>query len=117
MWAEQTASFYLSKVKPNDMPPWDFSAPAPAFVDTSAAAIAASAFVALSNYTAKPIYRSRAESIVATLQSRTYAPTLAESESVTWGNAHDCGNFPHCSIIEPEFYLLEAIRRLQGHKH
>ena len=35
-----------------------------------------------------------------------------ESYAVTMGNGHDCGS-ANCTIIEPEYYLLEAIRKLQ----
>jgi unsaturated chondroitin disaccharide hydrolase len=110
--AEAVSAYWLKTVPSGGVPNWDFAAPTPTFADTSAAAIVASAFVELSTFTKNPKYRTEATAIVNTLTTNpAFVSPASTSYAVTKGNGHDCGA-ADCTIIEPEYYLLEAIRRL-----
>ena len=110
--AVKTAEYWLDAVPHGGVPIWDFAAPTPTYADTSGAAIVASAFVELAKYTKNDKYMQAARDTVNTLTTnKDYVADVATTSAVTKGNGHDCGA-AGCTIIEPEYYLLEAIRRL-----
>lgn len=123
-FAETAAKYYLaalSGVTPDTqtlIPQWDFNATASSpgggdAKDTSAAAITASALLELAVFTSKPEYRRAAVHII---NSIGWVPGMlsgADSDAVLAGNQHDCGS-DKCTLIETEYYMYEALRRLGG---
>lgn len=110
--AVKVSEYWLNAVPKGGVPIWDFAAPKPTYADTSSAAIVASAFVELSGFTKNDTYIQAARATVNTLTTNPdYVADVASTSAVTKGNGHDCGA-AGCTIIEPEYYLFEAIRRL-----
>lgn len=133
--AIQAANFWLSHPNlPNDgIPYWDFNAGQNGYVpdwnydpmqypvtprDASAAAIAASAFLELSNYAEfGKKYREAATHILKSLSSPKYL-----AEQGTNGNfilMHSVGSIPHGNEIDvplvyADYYFLEALLRYQN---
>jgi unsaturated chondroitin disaccharide hydrolase len=118
--AKKVANYWLEHVGADMVPNWDFDAPASAgvFKDTSAAAIAASAFLKLSAAIAGTPdgtkYRAAAEATLSSLASATYLNTgsgrgllLHGAKWVTRGSADN-------SLIYGDYYFLEAINRYNG---
>jgi unsaturated chondroitin disaccharide hydrolase len=114
--ARATAAFFANRTDATGgVPPWDFDAPQPeAWPDASAAAIAASGLLELAELSGDVAHRRRALLALDTLAS---APALrappARSPAVLGACRHDCGD-DQCSLIESDYYLYEALRRLDG---
>mmetsp|Transcript_11893 Transcript_11893/g.27974 ORF Transcript_11893/g.27974 Transcript_11893/m.27974 type:complete len:94 (+) Transcript_11893:349-630(+) len=81
------------------------------YVDTSSSAIVASALVELSTYLDRRDLLHHANRTVSTLLSDPRYIADDTAPAVLWGNRHDCGS-DSCTVIETDYYLLEAIRRL-----
>ncbi|MGA2595013.1 MAG: glycoside hydrolase family 88 protein, partial [Bryobacteraceae bacterium] len=120
--AEACADFYIRHTRPDGMPPWDYDAPAESrkLLDTSAAAIAASGLLQLSDLLADAarghFYRETARHILATL----CRDWLAESDG-TWegilkgGVYHIHKNLGvNESVMWGEYFFLEALERARG---
>jgi hypothetical protein len=118
--AKKVADYWLAHVGPDMVPNWDFNAPASAglFKDTSAAAVAASAFVKLASVLGGSAdgtkFRSVAAATLSSLASPTYLNTgngrgllLHGAKWVTRGSADN-------SLIYGDYYFLEAINRYNG---
>ncbi|EDQ91422.1 uncharacterized protein MONBRDRAFT_23330 [Monosiga brevicollis MX1] len=111
-YARQVSEYWLAANNADLVPNWDFNAPLPTYRDTSSAAIVASGFIELATYTQNPVYRELAQGIVATLASDAYlAPE--NYQAILQRNGHDCV-LAGCTVIETDYYFLEAIRRLKG---
>lgn len=117
--AEKVAAYFVDHLPEDHVPYWDFRAPdipnEPR--DASAAAIAASALLELSTFTADPDraarWRSSAESILRSLASDTYLSTVAPSNGIL---LHSVTSKPanievDVSLIYADYYLLEALLR------
>lgn len=131
--ARRAASFYRQHAPQEDMVPfWDYafegSPPGTpgAFRDTSAAAIGASGLLELSatlqrveggpdgTANEEEDAQSYLDVAAAALHGLLWEAALeagAASPAVLAANAHDCGT-PNCTIIESEYYVLEALRRV-----
>ena len=95
------------------VPKWDFNAPpTEAYPDASAAAIAASGLLELSVRTANASYRDAAVKLVGALAAGEYLAPAGRSPAVLAACQHDCGA-EECSLIESDYYLYEALRRLR----
>ena len=97
------------------VPAWDFDAPAAeAWPDASAAAIAASGLLELSKRAGNASYRDAAVTLVKTLASDArYLAPASRSPAVLGACRHDCGA-AECSLIESDYYVYEAVRRLRS---
>ena len=118
--AKKVADYWLARVGADMVPNWDFDAPASAgvFKDSSAAAVAASAFLTLGSAIAGTPngirYRAAAEATLSSLASANYLDASAGrgllKHGARWvakGNVDD-------SLIYGDYYFLEAINRYNG---
>jgi hypothetical protein len=119
--AKRVANYWLAHVGGDTVPNWDFDAPASAgaFKDSSAAAIAASAFVKLSaaiSGTPDGIrYRAAAEATLSSLASPAYLNSTGAGRGILlhgakWVTHGSTDN----SLIYGDYYFLEAINRYGG---
>mmetsp|Transcript_15131 Transcript_15131/g.33391 ORF Transcript_15131/g.33391 Transcript_15131/m.33391 type:complete len:389 (-) Transcript_15131:109-1275(-) len=112
--AEKFAEFYVKASPEDQVPLWDYDAKAPqAFKDTSAAAITASGLLELAVHTGKSQYKDEATKIIAAIEAD---PTLLAQDgdqAVLAANRHDC-DADGCTIIETDYYMYEALRRVEG---
>ena len=117
--AQRAADYFISHLPPDNIPYWDFQAPGipdePR--DVSAAAIASSALLELSQYgddtRLKKNYRDVAEKMLGSLCS---APYLAEGTPSHAILNHSVGSKPanaevDVSLIYADYYFLEALHR------
>jgi unsaturated chondroitin disaccharide hydrolase len=114
--AVRTAEFYVNASGADQVPLWDFDAVAPqAFKDTSSAAITASALLELARATGDAHWHAVAQRILYSLgtEQGLFAPPGSVAEAVLIANEHDCG-YAACTVIETDYYLFEALRRLEG---
>lgn len=83
--------------------------------DTSSAAITAAGLLELSRATGDTHWHDEAVQILYSLgtESGLFAPPGSVSEAVLIANHHDC-NFDACTVVESDYYLFEALRRLEG---
>ena len=118
--ARKLASAYLKRLSDDYVPFWDFDDPSiPNTVkDASAACVAASAFLELSeqekNGRKKIFYRSRAEKMLCSLSSPTYL-SGAENDAFllhSTGNKR-AGSEVDIPIIYADYYYIEALVRLK----
>jgi len=114
--AEAIANYFVGHLPANDIPPWDFDAPASPKppVDTSAAAIAADGLVMLSTVAGtsalKTLYLRDAESILGSLSSNYLGP--ASGESVLF-DGYTGRNGTNTALIYSDYYFTEGLLRLQ----
>ena len=117
-WAEKIANYIISNVKTDDaIPYWDYNAPdipkAPR--DASAAAVAASALLELSQKTTDGAkYFNYAEKILRSLSSDNYL--AAKGKNSGFILMHSVGSYPHNSEVNvpinyADYYYLEALKR------
>ncbi len=117
--ARALADWFMSHLPADFVPYWDFDAPGipdePR--DSSAAAIAASGLLELSDRVTDPLdreaYRGAAESILASLMSAAYLSDGVESSGIL---LHGTGNKPNnsevdVSLIYGDYYFTEALLR------
>lgn len=121
--AQGVAKFILNNPNlPKDkIPYWDFSAPTipNALRDASAAAIYASAFLELGQYTTgkeKKSYIDAAKTILKTLSTPKYRAELGKNGGYLL--MHSVGSIPHKSEVDTpltyaDYYFLEALLRYQ----
>jgi unsaturated chondroitin disaccharide hydrolase len=121
--AQGVAKFILNNPNlPHDkVPYWDFDAPEipNALRDVSAAAIFASSFLELGQYTSgteKQLYVSTAKTILKSLSSSKYRAKLGTNGGFLL--LHSVGSIPHNSEIDApltyaDYYFLEALLRYQ----
>ena len=118
--ARRVSDWFLDHLPADHVPYWDFSAPGipDAPRDTSAAAIAASALLELSELetdaTRAQRYATAARAILTSLMSRAYLSEGAGSEAIL---LHGTSNRPAGSadtgLIYGDYYLQEALLRLR----
>ncbi len=114
--AEDVANYFVDHLPADDIPPWDFDAPATPTrpVDTSAAAIAADGLVMLSTVAEtsalKTSYLHDAEDILGSLSSNYLGP--ASGESVLFDGFSGVGG-TNTALIYGDYYFTEALLRLQ----
>jgi hypothetical protein len=118
--ARKVADYWIGHVPADGVPYWDFDAPVTAttYRDSSAAAIAASALVQLSQIdpdaTRRPVYRAAAEKIINSLLSPSYfAEGTANSGVLLHGAAFvpRKNPLPDSALIYGDYYFLEALNR------
>ena len=120
--AERLADWFVANLPEDHVPYWDFDAPdkenAPR--DASAAAIAASGLLELSNYATEAgkqdRYRNTAANILRALSSPRYLTRGTDNPAVL---LHSVGNLPGDSevdipIIYADYYFIEALLRMMG---
>ena len=119
--AEKIAHYFIKFLPKNKIPYWDFDAPniPDELQDASAAAIAASALIELSQYSKKnsALYFKTAEEILKTLSSSAYF-----SPESTQGNfliVHGVGHKPKkqevdVPLIYTDYYFIEAMLRYRA---
>lgn len=118
--AQKLADVFINKLPEDGIPYWDFDDPAipDAPKDASAAAVAASAMLELSEFAkdeaGQEKYRHAAENLLATLSTPDY---LSEDQNQAF-LLHSTGHKPHksevdASIIYADYYYLEALLRLE----
>lgn len=114
--AEKAAAIYLKRLPKDGIPRWDFDAPdSKPFKDASAAAIASSALVELSQLTGKKEYLAAAEKALEELSTDRY---LAKGEKYQCLLLHSVGNLNRTSEVDvnisyADYYFLEALSRLK----
>eukprot|EP00730_Choanoeca_flexa_P004580 TRINITY_DN1173_c0_g1_i1.p1 TRINITY_DN1173_c0_g1~~TRINITY_DN1173_c0_g1_i1.p1 ORF type:complete len:389 (+),score=105.34 TRINITY_DN1173_c0_g1_i1:62-1168(+) len=111
-YALNVTEYWLANTNADFVPLWDFDCKPDDFRDTSSAAITASAFVELAGYVNNATYVDLAKQIVASLTKEPYFAGSA-SQAILQANGHDC-KAAGCTVVESDYYLLEAVRRLQG---
>ena len=113
--AEDVANYFVSHLRANDIPPWDFDAPGTPPVDTSAAAIAADGLVMLSTVAGAQgaSYLSDAENILGSLSSN-YLDLGASGESVLFDGYPGGLTAKNTALIYGDYYFTEALLRLQN---
>lgn len=121
--AQKTADYFLTQINKieDNIPYWDFSDPAIPKVprDASAAAVAASAMIELSQWSEDKRYFTGAEQMLQSLNSEEY---LAEpGTNGFFLLKHSTGHKPHNSeidvpIVYADYYFLEALMRYKSHK-
>lgn len=110
--AEQLVEYYAQHVGPDYVPLWDFDAPPDQpYKDTSCAAIVASGLLELDVYRPGRGHAALAQSILASLASSYLGGALTDAVLVQ--NHHDCGS-DLCTVIETDYYFLEALLRLKA---
>jgi hypothetical protein len=115
--AEAVAKYFVDHLPANDIPPWDFGAPASPTppVDTSAAAIAADGLVMLSTVAGtdalKSLYLQDAENILGSLSSSYLGPPSGESALFDGFPGRGGTN---TALIYGDYYFTEALLRLQN---
>lgn len=115
--AEACADFYIRHTPPDGVPPWDYDAPAESrkLLDTSAAAIAASGLLQLSDLAADAakghLYGETARHILATLCRDWLSESDAQWEGILKGGVyHIHKNLGvHESVMWGEYFFLEAV--------
>jgi rhamnogalacturonyl hydrolase YesR len=119
--AKQVASFIAANLPDDFVPVWDFDVKDPKIMykDASAAALYASAYLELYQYTKNEDYKTLAINILKSLSSNKY--TSAYGENYGFILDHSVGNFPrHGEIDVPinyaDYYYLEALIRLKNLK-
>jgi len=114
-YAEKATSFFLKNAPDDLVPIWDYDAKPPQdFKDSSGASITASGLLELADHTGNMTYYDAAMKIIRSLSTiNGYTASPNGSEAVLASNAHDCGS-DNCTVIESDYYLLEAIRRLEA---
>ena len=114
--AEDVANYFVDHLPANFIPPWDFNAPAPAPVDTSAAAIAADGLVTLSTVAGtgalKTLYLHDAENILGSLSMSYLGP--ASGESVLFDGYPGGLTANNTALIYSDYYFTDALLRLQN---
>ncbi len=112
--ARRTSDYFLSRLPPDSVPPWDFDAPNP-LKDSSAGSAAAAALLDLAAVETDQAnatrYRATAEKILDTLAGPEY---LAENSSSQGVLLHGVGHFPDheeidVSLVYGDYYFLQAI--------
>jgi PelA/Pel-15E family pectate lyase len=121
--ALRVADYFIQHLPSDHIPCWDFQAPncpGEAKRDASAAAIAASGLLELSEYAhaKRARYQSAAQYILATLSSPEYRKPAHQSESLV---QHAVGNMPAGTEIDvglsyADYYYVEGLLRLSGRK-
>lgn len=118
--ARKVADYWIARVPVDGVPFWDFDHPQipNTFRDSSAAAIAASGLIDLSNQQSDPSarakYRAAAEKILASLLSNTYWAQYSIHRGLI---QHGAVNVPNDqfgrdnSIIYGDYYLLKALNQ------
>ena len=118
--AEDVANYFVNQLVVDHtwIPPWDFDAPKPAPVDTSAAAIAADGLVMLSTVagTGGAAYLTDAENILGSLSS-SYLDNNGDANGP--GESVLIDGFPgnggtSTALIYGDYYFTEALLRLQN---
>ncbi|MBZ4399722.1 glycoside hydrolase family 88 protein [Myxococcus sp. AS-1-15] len=118
--AQKTTDWYLSHLPADMVPIWDFNAPASQqYKDTSAAAVAASALLELSNYVTDTATRQRyRDAALRMLDALSAAPYLASGTSKASVLQHAVGNLPagkeiDVGLIYGDYYFVEALQRFK----
>jgi unsaturated chondroitin disaccharide hydrolase len=119
--ARRVAYYYVSHLPPDHVPYWDFQAPAipRAPRDSSAAAIAASGLLELSQLDPKPEAReywlAAARATLRSLSSKAYLAKGTKSQSIL---LHGTSNKPHGhynrGLIYGDYFFLEALLRYRA---
>jgi len=121
----KAADYYLSKLPEDFVPPADFDSDLKGleFKDSSAAAIAASAFLRLHRLVETPELKKKyLDAATATLRALTAAPYFSSSDdkasllvySSRWYIADPNHEATNTSLIWSDYYLLEALLRYQA---
>ena len=116
MTAKDLANYFVDHLPPNFISPWDFDAPPPAPVDTSAAAIAADGLIMLSTVAGTAVLRASylqdAEDILGSL-SNNYLDLNPNGEAVLIDGFPGNGG-TNTALIYGDYYFTEALLRLQN---
>lgn len=122
-FAEHVADVYLDRLPADHVPYWDFNDPAipNAPRDASAAAVAASALIELSDYADadhSERYLTEATEMLASLSSDKYKSGDRNSAFLLHSvGHHPAGSEIDASIIYADYYYIEALNRLSEHIH
>ncbi len=114
--AEKAAAIYLKRLPADGVPRWDFDAPDDKpYKDASAAAVASSALIELSQLTGNKKYLKAAEKSLSELSTERY---LAKSDQYQCLLLHSVGNLNKNSEVDvhinyADYYFLEALSRLK----
>lgn len=112
--SERAGAYFLSKLPADDVPPWDFQAPADLpYKDASAGAIAGFGFIKLFDVTGKREYLEAAVRLLSAL-----AETCANDGEEGGLLLHSTADLPHGlgideSVMYGDYYYLKALMRLQ----
>eukprot|EP00050_Salpingoeca_kvevrii_P018696 m.77302 g.77302 ORF g.77302 m.77302 type:complete len:383 (-) comp8134_c0_seq1:2198-3346(-) len=111
-YARNVTSYWIASIPDDLVPMWDFDAPASQpYKDTSSAAIVAAGLVELAQFTGHIPYHDLAVSTFSSLEA-TFKTNPTQSRALLTQNHHDC-NADECTVIETDYYALEAYLRIQ----
>jgi unsaturated chondroitin disaccharide hydrolase len=117
--AQRVSQYYIDNVPSDYVPYWDYDAPQPAPRDSSAAAIALSGMVQLSqlttNLTNAALYWNEANNIFQSLASTNYLARGTSNSSILLHGTGEPPQFPapevDVGLIYGDYYFVEAMRR------
>jgi hypothetical protein len=120
--AEKMANYFIDHLPADKIPKWDFNAPDPTEKDSSAAAIAASGLIELSQYSTDPVLRSKflnAATTMLVVLMRSYVSSDPAQMGIL---LHGVGHHPNgteinVSLIYGDYYFLEALNRYKALLH
>jgi rhamnogalacturonyl hydrolase YesR len=119
--AKNVAKLVTANLSDDFVPVWDFDVKDPKIMykDASAAALYASAFIELYQYTKNEAYKILATNILSSLSSDKYFSKYLENHGFLL--EHSVGNFPRNGEIDvpinyADYYYLEALIRLKNLK-
>ncbi len=123
--AEKVSDYFINNLPSDYVPYWDFNDPSipNTYRDSSAAAIAASGFIQLSQLVTDPTasakYLTAAEHIITSLSSPNYLAEGSTSRGILLHGAQNVPNDPNkygddVSLIFGDYYFLEAINRYRA---
>lgn len=113
--AKKVADYFISQLPDDFVPPSDFDAPLDSINgrDASAAAIACSGLIELSEYADNTTYMEAAENILSSLCSSNYlTKTSGHSSILQRGQVRHSG--PEIGLIYGDYFFLEAIAKYKG---
>ncbi len=112
--SEKVAKFFISQIQDDFVPAWDFRAPDKEIKDTSAAAIAASGMIELSNFAEdKEYYIENAKKILSALYDNYSNFDNDNQAMLTRATANHSGNENvEVGLIYADYYFVEAICKL-----
>jgi rhamnogalacturonyl hydrolase YesR/uncharacterized protein (DUF2141 family) len=123
--AQKVSDYFIDHLPADYVPYWDFNDPAipNTYRDSSAAAIAASGFIQLSQLVTDPTasvkYKQAAENILTSLSSTSYLAEGTPFHGILIHGAQNVPNDPNkygndVSLIFGDYYFLEAINRYRA---
>lgn len=110
--SKKAAKFFLSQIKEDYVPAWDFRAPNKEVKDASAGAIAASGLLEIYFHTKDAYYKSEAEKIVTALYEKCWHADTHDSLLGRCTAFLPVGDNIEVGLIYGDYYYAEAVKKL-----